>query len=168
MHMIRFNNSGQQVWEQQVTYLTGTRGGYDAGARFVWWYQHHGRLAFDGTNYAAYFGVAITVQNGSCVDIHEGNRMQVISASGSLLSGLDSFDVGCSHSWTTRIVWDGRTGHYMMACATDNACRIGRRAGPQLPGVQGLRRRQRRLPSRREQQHLDPDRPSAAPDQLTS
>ena len=68
------------VWERQVTNLSDTRGGYDDGARFVWWYQHHGRLAFDGTNYAAYFGVAITVQNGSCVDIHEGDRMQVVDA----------------------------------------------------------------------------------------
>nr|WP_245601659.1 hypothetical protein [Hamadaea tsunoensis] len=126
MHMVRFDNSGKQVWERQVTNLTGTRGGFDAGARFVWWYQHHGRLASDGKNYAAYFGVAITVQNGSCVDIHEGDRMQVVSPSGALLSGHDSFEVGCSHSWTTRIAWDARTGHFAMVCATDNDCRIAR------------------------------------------
>ena len=124
MYMIRFDNSGHQVWEQQVTNLTSTRGGYDDGARFVWWYQHHGRLATDGTNYAAYFGVAITVQNGNCVDIHEGDRMQVVDPNGSLLSGHDSFEVGCSHAWTSRIVWDPRTSHYAMVCATDNDCRI--------------------------------------------
>jgi len=124
MHMIRFDNSGHQVWERQVTNLSSSLGGYDNGARFVWWYQHHGRLASDGTNVAAYFGVAITVQNGSCVDIHEGDRMQVVSPSGALLSGHDSFAVGCSHSWTTRIVWDPRASHYAMVCATDNACRI--------------------------------------------
>jgi hypothetical protein len=125
MHMIRFDNSGHQVWERQVTNLSGSKAGYDNGARFVWWYQHHGRLASDGKNYAAYFGVAITVQNGNCVDIHEGDRMQVVNANGSLASGqADSFDVGCSHSWTSRIVWDPRTSHYAMVCATDNACRI--------------------------------------------
>ncbi|WP_211588694.1 hypothetical protein [Allorhizocola rhizosphaerae] len=125
MHMIRFDDSGQQVWERQVTNLSGSRAGYDNGARFIWWYQHHGRLASDGSNYAAYFGVAITVQNGSCVDIHQGDRMQVVSANGSLVSGLrDSFDVGCSHSWTTRIVWDPRTSRFAMVCATDNNCRI--------------------------------------------
>ena len=124
MHMIRFDNSGHQVWERQVTNLTSSRGGYDDGARFVWWYQHHGRLASDGTNYAAYFGVAITVKNGSCVDIHEGDRMQVVNAKGVLVSGHDSFEVGCSHAWTSRIVWDPRTKHFVMACATDNACRI--------------------------------------------
>ncbi|MCP2322854.1 hypothetical protein HDA40_001361 [Hamadaea flava] len=126
MHMIRFDNNGKQVWERQVTNLTGSRGGYDDGARFVWWYQHHGRLASDGKNYAAYFGVAITVQNGSCVDIHEGDRMQVVGPSGSLLSGHDSFEVGCSHAWTSRIVWDPRTSHFVTVCATDNDCRIAR------------------------------------------
>jgi hypothetical protein len=44
-----------------VRVTDGCLAGYDDGARFVWWYQHHGRLAFDGQNYAAYFGVAITV-----------------------------------------------------------------------------------------------------------
>lgn len=126
MHMIRFDNSGHQVWERQVTNLTSSRAGYTDGARFVWWYQHHGRLATDGKNYAAYFGVAITVKNGNCVDIHEGDRMQVVNASGSLVSGHDSFEVGCSHSWTSRIVWDPRTKHFVMVCATDNACRIAR------------------------------------------
>ncbi|NUR72918.1 MAG: hypothetical protein HOU81_19050 [Hamadaea sp.] len=126
MHMIRFDNNGKQVWERQVTNLSSSRGGYDNGARFVWWYQHHGRLASDGKNYAAYFGVAITVPNGSCVDIHEGDRMQVVGPSGALLSGHDSFEVGCSHAWTSRIVWDPRTGHFVMVCATDNDCRIAR------------------------------------------
>jgi hypothetical protein len=126
MHMIRFDNSGHQVWERQVTNLSTSRAGYDDGARFVWWYQHHGRLASDGTTYAAYFGVAITVKNGNCVDIHEGDRMQVVNADGSLVSGHGSFEVGCSHSWTTRIVWDPRASRYAMVCATDNSCRIAR------------------------------------------
>ncbi|MEJ3750721.1 hypothetical protein WEI85_46635 [Actinomycetes bacterium KLBMP 9797] len=125
MHMVRFDNSGKKVWERQVTNLSGSRAGYDDGARFIWWYQHHGRLASDGKTYAAYFGVAITVKNGSCVDIHEGDRMQVVNANGSLASGhRDSFEVGCSHSWGARIVWDPRTKRYAMVCATDNACRI--------------------------------------------
>ena len=129
MHMIRFDDSGQQVWERQVTNLSGSRRGYDNGARFVWWYQHHGRLASDGKTHAAYFSIGITVQNGDCVDIHEGDRMQVVGANGSLISGhRDSFAVGCSHSWTPRIVWDPRTGHYVTVCATDNACRIARPA----------------------------------------
>ena len=125
MHVVRFDNAGKQLWEQQVTNLSSTLRGYDNGARFVWWYNHHGELAYDGTNYAAYFGVAITVTNGNCVDIHEGDRMQVVNAaSGALVSGHDSFAVGCSHSWDDHITWDSRTGHFAMVCATDNNCRI--------------------------------------------
>jgi hypothetical protein len=128
MHMIRFDTTGQQVWEQQVTNLTATRGGYDDGARFVWWYQHHGRLASDGANYAAYFGVAITVKNGACVDIHQGDRMQVVGPAGALLDGHGSFNFGCSHAWTSRIVWDPRAAKFVMVCATDNNCRIAQPA----------------------------------------
>ncbi|MFI5845985.1 hypothetical protein ACIA8K_40405 [Catenuloplanes sp. NPDC051500] len=125
MVMIRFDASGQQVWERQVTNLSDTRAGYDDGARFIWWYQHHGRLASDGANVAAYFGTAITVKNGACVDIHEGDRMQVVNASGGLVTGhKDAFEVGCSHAWTSRIVYDPRAKKFVTVCATDNACRI--------------------------------------------
>lgn len=148
MHMVRFDNAGRQVWERQVTNLTGSRTGYDNGARFIWWYQHHGRLASDGNTYAAYFGVAVTVQNGSCVDIHEGDRIQVVDANGALVSGRrDSFEVGCSHSWTTRIVWDPRASRYAMVCATDNDCRIAHRAP--APLLHDRLRRLRRYPLRR-------------------
>jgi hypothetical protein len=124
MHMIRFDNDGDQVWERQVTNLGDGLDGYDDGARFVWWYQHHGRLASDGENYAAYFGVAITVANGGCVDIHQGDRMQVVGPDGNLVDHADSFEVGCSHSWTTRIAWNPDRDEFGMVCATDNQCRI--------------------------------------------
>ena len=126
MYMVRFDTNGSVVWETKVTNLSATLDGYQNGARFVWWYQHHGRLAFDGSNYAAYFGTAITVNNNACVDIHEGDRMQVVSSTGAPVSGHDSFDFGCSHAWTSRIVWDPRTKHFVMVCATDNNCRIAR------------------------------------------
>ena len=128
MWMVRFDTAGELVWQRQVTNLTSTRGGYDDGARFVWWYQHHGRLASDGTNYAAYFGVAITVKNGSCVDIHEGDRMQVVGPTGALLAGHGSFPVGCSHAWTSRITYDKNAKRFVMVCATDNGCRIAQPA----------------------------------------
>ncbi|GAA1612128.1 hypothetical protein [Actinoplanes couchii] len=125
MHMIRFDNNGKQVWQRQVTNLTGSRTGYSDGARFVWWYQHHGRLATNGSDWAAYFGVAITVKNGNCVDIHQGDRIQVVNRSGNLVAGhKDAAEVGCSHAWTSRIVWDPRTKRFAAVCATDNDCRI--------------------------------------------
>lgn len=126
MWMVRFDSSGAVQWETQVTNLSDNLAGYEDGARFIWWYQHHGRLAFDGTNYAAYFGVAITVNNNDCVDIHEGDRMQVVDPSGALITGKGSFEVGCSHAWQSRIVWDPAAGEFVMVCATDNDCRIAR------------------------------------------
>ncbi|GAA1687820.1 hypothetical protein GCM10009830_39240 [Glycomyces endophyticus] len=124
MHMVRFDAAGAQVWERQVTNLGDGLAGYDDGARFVWWYQHHGRLASDGANTAAYFGTAITVANGGCVDIHQGDRMQVVDADGDLADHPDAFAAGCSHSWTTRIAWNADRDEFGMVCATDNQCRI--------------------------------------------
>jgi hypothetical protein len=129
--LVRFDDAGQVQWETQVTNLSSARAGYDNGAIFNWkHYQHHGRIAFDGTNYAAYFAAAITVYrsgNSGCVDIHEGDRMQVVDAAGKLLSGHNSFDWGCSHSWTTRITWDPDSKAFVMTCATDaNNCAIKR------------------------------------------
>ncbi len=126
--LVRFDNTGTSQWATPVTNLTDSLDGYQNGARFVWGnYQHHGRIAFDGSNYAAYFCIGITVDNtsGNCIDIHEGDRMQVVDSSGALVSDHpDAFQVGCSHSWTTRIVWDPRTDHFVTVCATDNDCRI--------------------------------------------
>jgi len=130
MYLARFDGSGGVEWETQVTNLSPSLAGYQDGARFVWWYQHHGRIAFDGSNYAAYFSIGITDNNNGCVDIHEGDRMQVVSSSGSLVSGHpDAFEVGCSHSWVPRIVWDARTNHFVMVCTTDNNCRIAQPQG---------------------------------------
>jgi hypothetical protein len=135
MYMVRFDDSGSVVWEQQVTNLSADQAGYQDKARFVWWFQHHGRLAFDGNgNYAAYFAIAITVNSGSCLDIHQADRMQVVDSNGTLVSGHpDSFDWGCSHSWQTRMVWDPRTNHFVMVCATDrNNCGIDQPSGPRV------------------------------------
>ncbi len=122
--MVRFDGAGDVAWETQVTNLSDSRAGYDDGAIFVWWYQHHGRLASDGSNYADYFGAAI-YDGSSCVDDHEGDRMQAVGPSGTLLSSHPgAFDWGLCHAWTSRIVWDPRSSHFVMAAATDNERRI--------------------------------------------
>ncbi len=142
-YMVRYDCAGQEQWSTKLTNSSATYPGYaspsgsNGSTEFVWWYQHHGRLATDGTNYAAYFCDAITVTNStsSCaggagkIDIHEGDRMEVVGPTGTLLTGHDSFGIGCSHSWTTRMVWDPRTSHFVMVCATDNNCRIAQPNG---------------------------------------
>ncbi len=127
MFLVRFDNAGNEVWARPVTNAVDGLDGYENGARFVWWYQHHGRIAFDGANYGTYFCIGITVQNGECIDIHQGDRMQVVDSAGALVSGHpDAFEVGSSHSWQTRIVWDPRTNHFVTVCITDNDCRVAR------------------------------------------
>lgn len=119
--LVRFDNAGNELWATPVTNLDGDMEGYDNGARFVWGhYQHHGRIASDGENYAAYFCIGITVDNNACVDIHEGDRFEVIGHDGQDVAHPQEMAVGCSHSWTTRTVFDPRTNEFMMTCATDN------------------------------------------------
>lgn len=131
MWMVRFDSTGSIAWETEVTNLSSAGlAGYDDGARFIWWYQHHGRLAFSGSTYAAFFGVAITVDNGGCVDIHQGDRIQMVSTTGELLSE-GSLAVGMSHAWTSRILWDPRSSAFMASDATDNDCRIANPYGAQ-------------------------------------
>ncbi len=120
-YLVRFDNAGNELWATQVTNLDGDREGYDSGARFIWrHYQLHGRIAFGGGNYAAYFCIGITVDNNACVDIHQGDRFEVVAASGEDVDHPQEMPVGCSHSWTTRTVWDPRISEFMMTCATDN------------------------------------------------
>jgi hypothetical protein len=120
-YLARFDNSGNELWATPVTNIQGGLDGYENGARFIWGhYQHHGRIAFDGDNYAAYFCIGITVNNNACVDIHEGDRFQVVRADGTDISHPQEMNVGCSHSWTTRVVYDPRSDDFMMTCATDN------------------------------------------------
>jgi hypothetical protein len=132
-YMVRYDCAGKEQWATKLTSSSAAQPPYTSGSGdnlFVWWYQHHGRIATDGTNYAGYFCDAITVSNNQCsagagkVDIHEGDRMQVVDPSGAILTGHDSFGIGCSHSWVTRMVWDPRTKHFVMVCTTDNNCRI--------------------------------------------
>ena len=132
-YMVRHDCAGNEQWATKLTSSSASAPPYTPGSgsnTFAWWYQHHGRIASDGTNYAGYFCDAITVSNNQCsagsgkVDIHEGDRMQVVGPTGSLLTGHDSFGGGCSHSWVTRMVWDPRTNHFVMVCTTDNNCRI--------------------------------------------
>jgi hypothetical protein len=132
-YMVRYDCAGNAQWATELTSSTASLPPYmsTGGPNLsVWWYQHQGRLAYDGTNYAAYFCDAITVTNNQCmngagkVDIHEGDRMQLVGPTGALVQGHDSFGVGCSHSGFTRIVWDQAAGHFVMICKTDNNNRI--------------------------------------------
>jgi hypothetical protein len=127
MFMVRYDCAGAEQWATKLTTSSATNVPYSSGGGtnyMVWWYQHQGRIATDGTNYAGFFCDGIVVQNGSCVDIHEGDRMQVVGPTGTLLTGHNSFGTGCSHSGFTRIIWDPAANRFAMVCKTDNNNRI--------------------------------------------
>lgn len=139
MYMVRFDGNSE-TWATQLTQSSDANPPYlnspTDGQRLVYiWqtYAHHGRIAFDGTNYAGYYGAAISVSQ-MCVNsdsalktginIHQGDEMRVVGPGGALLTGHNSFDWGCSHSGYERILWDGTANKFVTVCKTDNNNRI--------------------------------------------
>lgn len=138
MYMIRFDGT-TETWATQLTesstdlppYLSSPTD--DRVVRFIWWYAHHGRIAFDGQNYAGYYGSAVSLSQDCVnadstlsvgVNIHQGDRMNVVGPTGEIVAGLGSFDWGCSHSGYERIVWDPGASRFVTVCKTDNQNRI--------------------------------------------
>jgi hypothetical protein len=133
MYMVRFDGS-TQTWAKNLTDTTASLPAYGTSATsggnviFIWSeYAHNGRIAFDGSNYAAYFGAAITVPGQACVgsstlttgvNIHQGDRMKVVSSSG-VLATTPGFDWGCSHSGYERVTWDGSAKKFVTVCKND-------------------------------------------------
>ena len=105
MYLVRFDACGNETWATKLTTSSASLPPYSTGPQgpeslMIWWYAHNGRIAFDGTNFAAYYGVAITIKNlsgMSCMDIHQGDEMRLVNAGTGAL-GAGGFDVGCSHS----------------------------------------------------------------------
>jgi hypothetical protein len=135
MYMVRFDGTSE-TWATKLTDTTGSLPAYGTSATsggnviFIWSeYAHNGRIAFDGTNYAGYFGAAITVPNQGCVDsnstlktgvnIHQGDRMKVVSTSGALQTNDGQFDWGCSHSGYERVVYDDAQKKFVPVCKND-------------------------------------------------
>ncbi|KAF4315385.1 hypothetical protein BBO99_00008599 [Phytophthora kernoviae] len=128
MYLVRYDGS-TETWATKLTSSSSSLPPYSTSATgdevyMIWWYAHHGRLAYDGSNWAAYFGCALSVSEDSCINIHQGDRMKVVDSSGAVTSDTDSFDWGCSHSGYERITYDNRTDGYAMICKTDSNDRI--------------------------------------------
>ncbi|WP_437477625.1 hypothetical protein WME75_28660 [Sorangium sp. So ce1014] len=126
MYMVRFDGA-RETWATKLTSSSAALPPYSTGPTgpsvfMIWWYAHHGRIAFDGARYAGYFGAAISVSQGGCINIHQGDRMKVVDAGGELQR--DGFDWGCSHSGYERILWDPSAGKFVTVCKTDNNNRI--------------------------------------------
>ncbi|KAG7395180.1 hypothetical protein PHYBOEH_004161 [Phytophthora boehmeriae] len=128
MYLVRYDGS-KESWATKLTSSSASLPPYSTSGSgpdvyMIWWYAHHGRLAYDGSNWAAYFGCAISTSEGGCINIHQGDRMKVVDASGKIATNSDSFDWGCSHSGYERITYDTRKKGYASICKTDNNNRI--------------------------------------------
>lgn len=136
MYLVRFDGATES-WATKLTessasnppYLSSTTG---PNVIYIWEpFAHHGRIASNGTTYAAYFGAAISVSqsctsagsiHSTAVNIHQGDRMQIVAQDGELQSG--GFGWGCSHSGYERVVWDASRAAYVAVCKTDNQNRL--------------------------------------------
>jgi hypothetical protein len=122
LYMVRFDGASE-TWAAKLTQSDASHPPYLTSATdpnniiFIWWYAHNGRIASDGTNWAAYFGAAISVSQSGCVNIHQGDRMQIVNPQGTVQSG--GFGWGCSHSGYERIVWDPSASKYVTVCKND-------------------------------------------------
>ncbi|GMF55573.1 unnamed protein product [Phytophthora fragariaefolia] len=128
MYMVRYEGTTEK-WATKLTSSSASLPPYSSGKTgpdvyMIWWYAHHGRLAFDGTNWAAYFGAAVSTSEGGCINIHQGDRMKVVSPTGSIVTSADSFDWGCSHSGYERITYDERSKSFATICKTDSNNRL--------------------------------------------
>jgi hypothetical protein len=139
MYLVRFDGTSE-TWATQLSQSSEAEPPYLTSPTdpmrvvYIWQtYAHHGRLAFDGTDYAAYYGAAISVTQtcvnadsalANAVNIHQGDELRVVGPSGALLTGHNSFDWGCSHSGFERVLWDPGTNKFVPVCKTDNDNRI--------------------------------------------
>jgi hypothetical protein len=109
MVFVRVDNAGA---EQASLSIVGTEEHNVDGSRWIDDWPHQGRLAWSGTEYAAYFGQ--TGNHGSAGD-HQGDHYALISPSGERSDG--GWDWGCSHSLDDRIAHNGED--FAPVCISD-------------------------------------------------
>ena len=132
MYLVRFDGSSE-TWAAKLTDSTAALPPYSTGplgpnVAFIWSaYAHHGRIATDGSRYAAYFGVALSSSgacrngggtNGEGINVFQGDRMKIVGSDGTLQS--DGFDFGCSVSGYERVVWDAAGRKFVAVCKTND------------------------------------------------
>jgi hypothetical protein len=139
MYLVRFDGT-QESWATQLTQSSTARPPYLTSPTdtqrvvYIWQqYAHHGRLAYDGANYAAYYGAAISVAQACvnsdsalamAVNIHQGDELRIVGPTGTLVTSRPAFDWGCSHSGFERVIWDPTGSKFVPVCKTDNNNRI--------------------------------------------
>ena len=108
MAVVRLDDSGG------TRFTTNTVGGtsHDVeGSRWIDDWSHDGRLAWNGSQFAAYHGQ--TGNHGSLGN-HQGDRFDLLDPAGARST---NWDWGCSHSLDVRLAWNGTT--FGPVCLSD-------------------------------------------------
>ncbi|MBN2803714.1 MAG: hypothetical protein JXR91_11505 [Deltaproteobacteria bacterium] len=121
MYMVGFEGN-KETFATKLTSARADLPPYSTGptgmpVSMIWWYGHHGRIASDGTSYAAYYGTALSVSNGECVNIHQGDQMRVLDEGGNIIDG--GFNWGCSPSGYERVIWNDAAHAYVAVCKSE-------------------------------------------------
>jgi len=109
MVFVRLDSAGTA---QSTLAIVGNNAHTTDGDRWIDSWPHQGRLAWSGTQYAAYFG---QTGNFGSQGNHQGDHYSFISPQGTLMTG--GWDWGCSHSLDERLAHNGTT--FAPICTTD-------------------------------------------------
>jgi hypothetical protein len=101
MYIERYTNGGSRLFRKELT---------DADDRVDDW--HCGKLAYDGTRYAAYFAIHGTA---GWTEGHEGDKLKYVDDVGDIEPG--GWEWGCSHSMDVRLFFNGTLD--MPFCISD-------------------------------------------------
>ncbi|MBN1772808.1 MAG: hypothetical protein JXB32_16175 [Deltaproteobacteria bacterium] len=98
MAVVRINDAGGEAFAR---HLVGDESHDVDGSRWIDDWSHDGRLAWNGSQFAAYHGQ--TGNHGSSGN-HQGDRYVLLDPAG---SPSVVWDWGCSHSLDVRLAWNG-------------------------------------------------------------
>jgi hypothetical protein len=108
MVFVRLGPAGEVLTE---VVLVGTQPQEEAGAKFVHFWGHQGRLVHTGAEYAAYFGHNM---NWGAQGMHQGDLLWRLDEQGNAHGG---WGWGCSHSLDVRLAHSG--GQLAAVCLSD-------------------------------------------------
>lgn len=115
MAFVRLDEAGT---EKATLGIVGNVSKTTEGSRWIDDWPHQGRLAWSGTQYAAYFG---QTGNFGSRGNHQGDHYSLIGADGVLAKG--GWDWGCSHSLDGRLAHNGTV--WAPVCASDSYPPLG-------------------------------------------
>lgn len=115
MYLVRFQMTGEQ-WATKLTTLNDlppySSSAVGESVHMIWGiYPHHGRIASNGSSFAAYFGSAWSQSTDECIDIFVMDALKIVGPDGRILDG-GFHGSGSAHGYE-RIVWNENAHAYV-------------------------------------------------------